>query len=229
MGDTISGVVKLNGVPTGARVSVVDVSDNSIVGSVNADPVTGAWAVTGLAAGRYEAVIFKAGYRATVQGPWDIDGTSSGFTFRYWMLHITANNGNGSYVSLQEIEHRLTPGGADECPVQTGPSAVTLADSEANSGNAAWMAFDNTLNVSSKWTPNGPPSVGVPRWIWFDHGTPKTILEFAIVGPYISQLDMAPMDFTIRGSNDASSWTTTATYTGITGWDDSTYRTFAAQ
>ena len=231
MADTIQGTVKLNGVPTSAKVTIVKTTDNSIVTSVNADPVTGAWSANSLPAGRYEAVIFKAGYRAVVEGPWDLDGISSGLSFRYWRLHATANNGNGSYLSIQEIEMRLSLGGADACAVQSGPSATVLASSEANSSNAAWMAFDNTLGTSNKWTPNGPSSVGTPQWIQYDFGAgnAKIIRQFAIVGPISGQLDMAPKDFTIRGSNDGSTWTTTATFTNVTGWDSTTYRTFTAQ
>lgn len=75
MANTISGTVKLNGVPTSARVTIVNIATNAIAGSVTSSPSTGLWSVTGLAAGRYEAVVCKSGYRAEVQGPFELDGT----------------------------------------------------------------------------------------------------------------------------------------------------------
>jgi hypothetical protein len=231
MADSLSGVVMTNGVPAPARITIVDVSDNSIVASVNNNASTGAWTVSLIPAGRYEVIVFRSGYRAAVEGPFDLDGIPSAQTFRYWRVHITANNGDGSYVSIQEIEFRSTYGGADECAVATGSTSIIVADSEANSDNAAWKAFDNILGTSNKWTPNGPPSVGVPRWIRYDFGagSPKTIRQLAMVGPIGSQLSMAPKDFTVQGSNDASAWTTVNTFTNVTGWDSTTYRTFNVQ
>lgn len=81
MANTLSGATKINGVPVPAKVAVVRVTDNVIVATTVSNASTGLWSVSGLAAGRYEAVIFKSGFRAAVEGPFDLDGTSPVGTF----------------------------------------------------------------------------------------------------------------------------------------------------
>ncbi len=74
MTDTISGFTHLNGSPVQARVSLIDVASNSIVGTTLSDAGTGAWAFSGLPAGRYEVVQMVEGYKARVDGPWVLSG-----------------------------------------------------------------------------------------------------------------------------------------------------------
>ncbi len=80
MTDTISGFTHLKGSPVEARVSLIDVATNSIVGTTLSDAGTGAWAFSGLPAGRYEVVQMVEGYKARVDGPWVLEG--SGLSFR---------------------------------------------------------------------------------------------------------------------------------------------------
>ncbi len=230
MANSVTGVITLNGNPTDARATLVNTDTNTIVGSVTVTALSNGFAFGSLPAGKYEVIIFKSGYAPRVHGPWVLDGVPDSFVFRYWRLHFTANNGDGSYLSIPEIEMALTPGGADACAVATSSAAPVLASSEANSSNAAWMAFDGNL-PSNKWTSNRPPSVGVPQWIRYDFGAgnDKEIREVRIAGPISGQLPMAPKDFTVQGSSDGSSWTTVSTHTNITGWAVTTYKTFAVQ
>lgn len=230
MANSITGAITLNGNPTDARVTLVNTATNTIVATTTVTAGANGFSFPGLAAGQYEIIVFKLGYQPRVHGPWVLDGISDSFVFRYWRIHCTANNGDGSYLSIPEIEMALTPSGADACAVATSSAAPVLASSEANSSNAAWMAFDGNL-PSNKWTSNGAPSVGVPQWIRYDFGAgnDKEIREVRIAGPISGQLSMAPKDFTIQGSANGSSWTTVSTHTNITGWAVTTYKTFSVQ
>lgn len=74
MANTISGVTQLNGVPTQARVTLFNIGTKAVVSSQLSDVGTGAWSFPALAAGTYEVLIVKAGYKAQVDGPWTLDG-----------------------------------------------------------------------------------------------------------------------------------------------------------
>lgn len=140
---------------------------------------------------------------------------------RYWRIQITANNGD-SFYCIQEVEFRLSGGGAD---VTTTSTPVT-ASSTLGGYPATLMVDNNTTNDQNVWVSASAP--GTVNLV-FDLGSGQNIAELAImpqnnagVGP-----GRAPKDFTIASSPDNSTWTTEKTVTNSTGWTAGVYRNFS--
>lgn len=143
--------------------------------------------------------------------------------WRYWRIWITANNGD-IYTALQEIQLRATVGGAD----LTTPSTPTSQSSQLDSGSTAANLVDNYAAPNpqdSAWsTWCTPANAGFPQWVRFDLGSPTTVVELAI---WPHNGNRGPLDFLVQGSNDATTWSTEATFAGVTGWALSVAKTFA--
>ncbi|WP_169307367.1 discoidin domain-containing protein [Chitiniphilus eburneus] len=135
-------------------------------------------------------------------------------TGRYWRIHITATN--GGTASIQEIELRATPGGAD----LTTPATPVTASSQY-SGNQAVAAVDNLFDSNVRaWVAS---SANLPQWLTFDLGTAVTVAEVAIAARnHPSGPVSAPRDFTIQYSRDGDTWSTAASYSGVGAWQPGT-------
>lgn len=133
---------------------------------------------------------------------------------RYWQVNMTAADG-GAEFRLSQIQFRTAAGGAD---VTQGSGGTASASS--TSFGAPGNLFDT--DPTNGWG----RSVSSGRSVTFDFGSgnAKDIVEFAI-GAW-SDPTMAPKDFTLRHSDDGVTFTTAATYTGITGWWAGQRRTF---
>lgn len=109
----------------------------------------------------------------------------------------------------------------DEVPTMTSntaPSGVASTDSEYSADHAAWKAFDD--NSSTNWgTAEGVTSA----YIRYQFTTGKTIVKVNITGG--TNQTRSPRNFTIKGSNNGTSWTTLHTVTGET-WSSSETKTY---
>lgn len=174
------------------------------------------------------AVLRPMGLRALFKG---------GIAHRYWRIHVTANNGHGSYLAICEVEFRATFAGADQTtPAAAAAGAATASDSEPSGG---WnvspkFAFDDstvyTGVASAQWLSNStPPSVGSPKWLQYDFGQTVNVAQVALTGSHTTDANpstTAPKDFTIQGSDDGSTWTTYRTVTNATGWTPAEQRLY---
>jgi hypothetical protein len=140
--------------------------------------------------------------------------------FTYWRIVITANNGNGSYATVVEVELRATPGGLDQAN-----GGTASATSFANTDNLPSFAFDN--NASTKWTTASRPTNVAPQTLKYQCASPIVVTQVAITGAIGGQTDMAPRDFTIERSNDNSTWEIVGTFAGVTGWAANETRLFS--
>lgn len=67
----------------------------------------------------------------------------------------------------------------------------------------------------------------MPQWGYWDLLTPTTVAELAVWPQNNSNAAArGPKDFLVQGSNDASSWTTVKSYSGVTGWTAGVAKTF---
>lgn len=159
--------------------------------------------------------------------PYAFGGGGLSPAYRYWRIYVTANNGD-SFLSMNEVELRLTSGGVDQT-LPVGSGGVTAASNDYFGANGAAAVNDNTSDVSAfvaNWS-------GGPQWWYYDFGSgnSKAIAQVGIWPESTSSYTRAPRDFIIQGSPDASTWTDLATYTSITGWSSygaggGGYRTF---
>jgi hypothetical protein len=146
---------------------------------------------------------------------------------RYWRIHTTATaypSAPGQLVMLSEVELRATRGGADQTSLDTG----TATASSLYAGSLASYAFDNNDPTATTWTSAlGGADVGA-WWLQYDAGAGNTIdvAQVAITAPYTAGTEAAaPRDFSIRYSDNGTSWSTAASVTGTT-WTTSQTRTF---
>lgn len=151
--------------------------------------------------------------------------------YRYWRIFITANNGSG-FVSMNEVQLRLTAGGADQTDaIPGGSTAYTTASSSFFGDNGA-RAYDNDTADTGAWV---AAWAGGPHWVRVDFGAgnSKSIAEVAIWPESSESYTRAPQSFIIQGSTDDSTWFDVKTYSGITGWSSygagggGIYRTFS--
>jgi hypothetical protein len=105
----------------------------------------------------------------------------------------------------------------------SAPSGVASASSEANSGNAAWSAFDR--DGSTKWTTNST-NTGILEYD-FGSGNTQICTGYSITGPIGGQATYGPKTWTFQGSNDNSTWTTLDTQTNAASWGANEKRSYA--
>lgn len=115
----------------------------------------------------------------------------------------------------------------DAIPQMTAATTngVTMAASTESGAFVAWRAGDND---------NGTDWIGtsVPAWLRVDFGSgnSKAITSYSLrAGNLSGNRDNMPKNWTLEGSNDASSWTVEDTRTNEIGWSVSEKRIFTAQ
>lgn len=126
---------------------------------------------------------------------------------RAWRLLV--DTATGTNLQLNEIELRLTSGGADQVPALTSDVANAngrIIFSAESGGNEAWRVFDNTTGT---WF----VSPGANAYIGYIFPTAQAITEMAIT--LSSRTDRAPKDIRIQSSDDAINWTDEDTRTGL--------------
>lgn len=142
--------------------------------------------------------------------PWGgTGGTAPATIYRYWEVFVTANNGDGTFTSIAELILRVA--GFD---VTAGGTASASTDHFGVNGS---RAFDKNTGAPTTWVTNAGAHLNC--WVRYDFGAGKgkAIDTYGLYGEP-GLLGRAPKDFTLRASNDASSWTTKDTQTNITGW-----------
>lgn len=141
--------------------------------------------------------------------PAPVAGTA-GTGARFWRLNIT-NSAYGSSVAIADVEFQRR---GDN--VNVAGSGVASAYSEYSSTYAASMAVDVDLSYSTYWqNANGVPP---PGWWQYDFGSGVSVDVAVVVITCRSNNTQttAPQDFSIQASNDGSTWTTVATFSGTT-------------
>lgn len=151
-------------------------------------------------------------------------GGSVGSNVKMWRIHITANNGSTSFVTVAEMQFRATSGGANLC---TG--GTPFASSQANTDNTSANAFDG--NPSTKWTSASAPSVASPQFLGYALPTASQVNEIAVTGCITGQETLTPRDFTIQSSTNSTdgangTWINEWSESGQTAWTGGETRIF---
>ena len=133
--------------------------------------------------------------------------------YRYWRIYVTASYSNGTAVLIEEIEARLTLGGAT-ATTPTTPMYASYQDSPSPIGGSATGAVDNSTSGYWSASANGPP-----WWIEMDLGAPVNVAQIAI-RRYNNSLGFAaaPRVFKIQKSNDRVSYVDAASIT-VADWN----------
>ena len=136
---------------------------------------------------------------------------------RYWRIYVDANNGNATRTYIAEIQMMDARGGNDitHPPVGVG-SNVSSGGSGSDVANPQ-QAFDNGTSSGDEWIRSATGGC----WISYDFGSAKDIIQVKLSASGSSlgfDATRYPKDFKIEYSDNGSTWTTAATYTGETGW-----------
>jgi hypothetical protein len=141
--------------------------------------------------------------------------------YRYWRLQNTSYGSESVGVSVAEWQITTSDNSISSLVGYTltnlGGAFLTpsFPMSNVNNGNTSDIGY--VQNTSGFFD------------IYVDLGSGKNVTAYKIApqgGPYNT-----PTDFIVKASNDASTWTTIATFTGIStgssNWTGGTYRTFS--
>lgn len=153
--------------------------------------------------------------------------TPVSYSYRYWRLNVTANNGDTSFLRVAEIE--LLVSGVDQT---TGKGGTATASSE-NGGDGIYApskAFDDDLDLSTGcWLTASANTTG---WVTIDLGSVTTIDAYSISAYSHAYSDgslpQMPKNWTLQGSNTSQTgpWDDVDTKINQTGWVRSEKRTF---
>ncbi|MBF0417562.1 MAG: hypothetical protein HQL86_04865 [Magnetococcales bacterium] len=132
---------------------------------------------------------------------------------RYWRLLVTqSTNGTRGWITLAEIQMRLSGGSESLCGQGTASASHNDAD--------AALLFDSDDNTS--WSNDAP---GVASWIAYDFGAGQAV---AVGSLWILPVffDQAPRDMRCQWSDDAVVWHDQGVWSDLTEWVDWEWRTF---
>lgn len=169
MTDTISGFTHLNGSPVQARVSLIDVASNSIVGTTLSDAGTGAWAFSGLPAGTYEVLQLVDGYRGLMDGPWVLVGDGD----PYWDNVVALLYGNGPDGSTSFPDEKgfvWTPAG--DVKISTAQAPAFATSSVFFDGSGDYLTGPDSADFAF-----GLDDLTVEFWIYRAATTTQNILS----------------------------------------------------
>ncbi len=139
-----------------------------------------------------------------------------------WRVYITANNGNGTFTGVAELEMASEPGGIDLCE---GGTPISSSDHGTFGKD---RAFDGILNSTTfGWiTLSGQIA---PAWIGYEFASPVQIQEFRIFSNEdgLAGGNDEPRDFVLQYF-DGSVWVDVdgASYTGEVSWTNYEERVF---
>lgn len=121
-----------------------------------------------------------------------VSAPPAGSGYRYWRFLIQSCNGAGG-TGLEEIELRLTPGGA----TITVPGMATAESSFAQ----PYQKGDSVINQltsgsGARWLATGNTN----QWVAIDLGAPASPVELAYL-PAQDAITRSPKNYIIQGSN----------------------------
>lgn len=144
--------------------------------------------------------------------------------YRYWRLQDTTD----ANVSISEW--RITTADASITSLM-GKTITNLGGAFFEPTYGITFLNDGTAEVVNGTNIANNTSGNLD--VYVDLGSAKQVIAYQLApqGSAPSYIYNTPSNFVVKASNDASTWTTVATFTGITGgypaWSPGTYRTFS--
>jgi len=134
--------------------------------------------------------------------------------YRYFRLHITANNGSNPYTAIYDFHLYSDTAGIpaqSTALTQMSPTDLTSNTSHSpfvtsghNEYYPAWEAFST---APGEWL-----STQLPAWLQIDLGTAKTLGRYLVF--MNTEGTRSAKDWTMLGSNDGSTWDVLDTRSG---------------
>jgi len=142
--------------------------------------------------------------------------------YRYWRLRITANDGDGSYVSMSYFA--LFDGATSLTETYATSSSQYTASSSI--GDAPFSLRTTADDNGSEWVGSLP----LPQWVAFDLGAPRSVTGYRVKSQR-SVPRRTPTAWTLQANNSSAlndaPWVTQHAVTSSTGWAALEQRNFA--
>lgn len=139
---------------------------------------------------------------------------------RYWRFYFpTIPSGGNGYAGVGEVELKIVANGAD---VTGSGTAIASSYYPGYTPDKAF-ANDGVVRNTQSWFSN---TTIYPHWLGYDFGAEqeKDIIEYSLTATDPSNNEM-PTTWNFQWSDDAVSWNTLGTETGI-GWGHGMTKTF---
>lgn len=129
-----------------------------------------------------------------------------------WRINISANNGNTYWLTLAEIEMRISLGGADQC------SGGSASQSSYYTGYPGSLCFDD--NTDTSWNASYGVTTG---WVEYQFASAKEIVQYTLTCKDTTNNypERMPKNWTLE-YYDGGGWVAVDTRTNETGWGDET-------
>ncbi len=124
-------------------------------------------------------------------------------SYRYWRVESTATA--SGFFSLRELRMRATVGGTNIANTGTPQVSSSFFGAPNNAGALTDGGSAFWVSATSSGT----------HWAQIDFGSATEISEVDLVGEDATRL---PTAFSIRGSNDGTTFTTLVSLSGLSGW-----------
>ena len=143
--------------------------------------------------------------------------------YRYFQINISDNNGD-AFTAIAELEWMV---GATAYPTSnmtsnTAPSPLVASATAETAGDEAWHAFNGSA-ANPGWQMNLTSG-----YLRIDLGAGNEIIATSakVTATVVADTARNVKDFTLEGSNDASSWDVLGSPGSQTAWGDNEIREF---
>jgi hypothetical protein len=149
---------------------------------------------------------------------------SSYFTTTTHNVGIIGIGVEGKYY-INQIDTVNTTDSLPDMTANNSPSGTALASTENAASNAAWIAMSN--DSANSWVTTTPNTTGFLQF-GFNNGQTAKIIKKYIIEGQTGQPTRAPRDWTFKGSNDGTTFTTLDTQTNqyFSSGERKTYNNF---
>lgn len=137
---------------------------------------------------------------------------------RYWRFLFGEAMNGGGYITIGEVELRISVGGAD----QTGSGS-----SDSDSSYVGYPSSNAFANNGSSYVQSWVSTSGYPHWLSYDFGSgnEKDIIEYTITSS--SNHNEAPLNWRLQYSDNNFDWTILRSEV-VGSWSDQETKTFSA-
>lgn len=142
---------------------------------------------------------------------------------RCWRIYCSDNNGDGTWIGLQEVELRATASAADQTAPPGNIDGTSNGRAIASNRGSTLDEFNAFANSTLRWMTN----VSVTnQWVGYVFPAAVKVEEVQLTG--LPTPARSPKNMLVQYSDDLVTWTTQKTLAAQTGWSASEVRVLAA-
>jgi len=151
-------------------------------------------------------------------------GSVAGLSLTDLCAAMTSNTTPSGIVTASSVNATYSADLVPTMTSNTAPSGVASASSVYSASFAAWNAFDGSLVLNNGWVTVSGTNTG---WLQYQFTSSKNIQRYTIQARDSANPTASPKDWTLKGSNNGTDWTTLDTQTNQTDWANLEKRTYS--